>query len=1265
MKPDLSELVSEPVGSNGMPLSTAENDVPAPAPVVEEQEQKSNYGQDLEFAAILAAGTEHAGFDPAIVVNDPTYHRRDSPPGSEAASFYRAPYAETVSDIGSFHDYSVPPQKGFVEGEIPLTPAEGVPKGLELMRSEDSRTAAEEERIDVEPKIPGGFNVNVFDYLEDSPTVSKSVNVEATQEPMAVSLGEEDEKLRKSENILSETHILPAESVISVQSDPGKKLNRSATLDDVSFDKSLDQSGPQVSYASDPEDFREKRSKKLSRKSGRAAEAAVVGAAATAVPTVGELRDPDRGRRKLEREDDDYYERLPPVSASEPGADTSEDPRRPSWKPKRDSDIWDDTKSTISSPAELRDDREGGKKSKKKSRRDSPSADDDVISVSSLPANLNGDKSASRKSKDKKSGSLFGWFSSSKSETSTSPKRSSGEMDLPSRNGHDMMSEGLDDPKRRSKRKSRDKDDVSSDLYRSRSHSQPSVKNDLRQESPEDEFLSSEETTRDNERREDGISFLGERPELPTVLDGGSGSKAETLLDTEQGISAEPPPMPCDPVSSIVRSRSISPRTIPAIVDEHVAGLDEATSPSARRDQFRQRHLSEIRTNDVLSSPAATSSPTAVPLHFRRLPVSPSFVRSASVGSTSTGSPVAPLTTPRTKQGRPTSTEFRNSKEFRPLYLVERHSSTKQPEPEVEETYPSLPSSRTSSAHPSMENLRGDDQGELYAEQQMSPSQARDNRHSISYWRDERPTSPDYLDSRTATPTATEFPKEVKREKPKYEFHSPSELLQDPSSQPAGQNVDHSPSQSPMVLPSVGSPASSVAKDDSSKRSSRPSSPARDQRSVDDNSLAPSIGLGLVGGAAAALTASQLFEHEEDATVTAEEPLHMRDNQDLSETSAASTTSLDQLSRPVDPPTMREVEAAVAPQAADEESTVLSVSRKKSKKDKKKKRKTLDLTDESIEGSSSSLDAPEVPDNVDPLGAKAITEPRPASQANVQEQDFPSEITISDIAVPTQPKHDVLDTQAPASTKRADVGDLDIPTTGHVSEQPLPQAETGKEVPFSVEDMTDSEVPAEKPSEKAAEEDDGAFDAKELDDKEKEFGSITRIADPEIVQPVLQDTDKSSQNMAMDKSSVAPDKDVTTPKSPSLSEEKIETQIPRNKESMPAPAAELVQQDRDLSSNPTFEAPDDTDHTEGLDEKVSRDSYLFDEPTATLEVDTATLSGPSPLEEAFAKAKAARGTAPEISEEEAFQVFQPPASLEPWHGSGRLETIVESSREGG
>ena len=49
-------------------------------------DNSSSFGNDIEFAATLAATAEDAGFDPSIVINDPSYRRRESPPGSNERS---------------------------------------------------------------------------------------------------------------------------------------------------------------------------------------------------------------------------------------------------------------------------------------------------------------------------------------------------------------------------------------------------------------------------------------------------------------------------------------------------------------------------------------------------------------------------------------------------------------------------------------------------------------------------------------------------------------------------------------------------------------------------------------------------------------------------------------------------------------------------------------------------------------------------------------------------------------------------------------------------------------------------------------------------------------------------------------------------------------------------------------------------------------------------------------------------------------------------
>lgn len=52
----------------------------------ESKDVPTSYGDDIGFAATLAASAEDAGFDPSIVIDDPKYRRRDSPPGSNDRS---------------------------------------------------------------------------------------------------------------------------------------------------------------------------------------------------------------------------------------------------------------------------------------------------------------------------------------------------------------------------------------------------------------------------------------------------------------------------------------------------------------------------------------------------------------------------------------------------------------------------------------------------------------------------------------------------------------------------------------------------------------------------------------------------------------------------------------------------------------------------------------------------------------------------------------------------------------------------------------------------------------------------------------------------------------------------------------------------------------------------------------------------------------------------------------------------------------------------
>lgn len=348
---------------------------------------------------------------------------------------------------------------------------------------------------------------------------------------------------------------------------------------------------------------------------------------------------------------------------------------------------------------------------------------------------------------------------------------------------------------------------VSDPDRKSRRSSSPSSQSidqltNVRDHSVDDRFVSADEQAETPvEQTQDGESFLASRPEMPppTVTDipmgtdgvsgptsaGEPSAQPSTTEDTAPDVGL----LAHEGEDRINFSQGFQDRGI----DED---LDNAQQTLPKTPQYASsRRLSIIRTSDVPSSPTGiTSSPTAVPLHFRRPPLSPTNPR-FSIGAGSSpapSSPMSPLTTPRSRQDRPKSTEFRSGKEMRPLYIVERRNFAKIATPQATEEYPSLPSSKTSSAHPSREDLRAEaqalEQHEIFTPSKINADMFRERgrRHSFSYWHDEkRRISPDYLDSRSATPVPGDAQKareNEKRGKPKYEFHSPSELLQDPSS---------------------------------------------------------------------------------------------------------------------------------------------------------------------------------------------------------------------------------------------------------------------------------------------------------------------------------------------------------------------------------------------------------------------------------------------------------------------------------------------------
>ena len=739
-----------------------------------------------------------------------------------------------------------------------------------------------------------------------------------------------------------------------------------------------------------------------------------------------------RSRREGEIIDDDDTRSVTSSPATFKGED-----RKAKSRSKRGSEVLedDDTKSAVSSPAAFNDNEQ---KPRRWSKRDSEILDDDdVRSVASTPVDTK------NKSKEKKSsGGLFGLFSSNKSDVGTSSKQSSKSTKSEGRAERDRAE---DMEKRRKKRSSKDTDHfddtrsaASEPVHRTRRESLPlsegkKTVHDSRHQSIDDGYVPIDEarqSARDALNDPDS-SFLAEGLEMPQPMaihmpmdtDGASGLTTETEASREPDtVVLECEVLPSDENITPLQDlhESLDTHTQATVPDPDMASMADILDELQEQNQTgqapgsasigdvliedeplpsvgaktplqtRQRRLSAIRTTDIGSSPASINSPTAVPLHFRRLPVSPATARASL--SSPVLAPDSPSATTRTRQNRPKSTEFRSSKEFRPLYLVERSNYAKVVTPEAEGQYPSLPSSRTSSAHPSMENLRAEAETpshqDYFSSEGISPVMFKDpsRRHSYSFWNDDNQPveAPDFLDSRSATPVPSEVQKarevDGHKGKPKYEFHSPSELLQDPTMHEDLIDEDYEP-RSGSPLPSVVSTdqdqeyVSARSQSQSPSRSRegvrrRPSKSRSRSRSKIRSDTVAATGLGFLSGTVLGLAANHVMNRPEEQisadVLAAHEEGEVEDMYNAGDVPTcastpppAQTDHAISMSLPseelVIPPTEVQPMAdtlrdtanePIFPEAASEgdfDHTHRNL--EKSKKDKKKKRKTVALPD--------------------------------------------------------------------------------------------------------------------------------------------------------------------------------------------------------------------------------------------------------------------------------------------------------------------------------
>ena len=143
-------------------------EITSPVEEIHRTSMPGGFEDDIDFAATLAAGAAAAGFNPDIVIEDPKYRRRDSPPGSQSRGFYKQPYYQTVSDIGvrNFSSNSTPQPQGFVVGEVPDTPKEE-PSTIPETPGKDAKSSRKEQRKKDKTRRRAKEDATIADDIDD------------------------------------------------------------------------------------------------------------------------------------------------------------------------------------------------------------------------------------------------------------------------------------------------------------------------------------------------------------------------------------------------------------------------------------------------------------------------------------------------------------------------------------------------------------------------------------------------------------------------------------------------------------------------------------------------------------------------------------------------------------------------------------------------------------------------------------------------------------------------------------------------------------------------------------------------------------------------------------------------------------------------------------------------------------------------------------------------------------------------------------------
>lgn len=344
------------------------------------------------------------------------------------------------------------------------------------------------------------------------------------------------------------------------------------------------------------------------------------------------------------------------------------------------------------------DEWESARKSRKKSKRDGTGFDDIASTVSS-PSKIEASKGPKPKSKDKRKSSIW-------DRVLSKPK---GNIPLEN-SAKDVTDEEIledsEEPKKKSKmskaRKSTSDgdDDYDGEGPSSIGGTTPQISGRISQDLPAKVYtpvpsgraLSKKLLISSQDQGSSLRPNLSEAGSVAQYLDHGLEPEQVEEIQPKSflGMRPEPPPPPNTRAASEELSDPLETASLPTL--------------PCTESETRGRRFSNAENSDPTQTMATLpASPTSIPFHFRRPGRSSRTARSLSQTPVSSNNSAADLT-PKQKP-RPRSTEFKSSKEIRPLWLLERHRSHQ--ERTRDESQPSLPSSQTTSKSSSVHDLQG------------------------------------------------------------------------------------------------------------------------------------------------------------------------------------------------------------------------------------------------------------------------------------------------------------------------------------------------------------------------------------------------------------------------------------------------------------------------------------------------------------------------------------------------------------------------------